>query len=148
MNALPNDIQQYIYGKVDKTEHIKALFDSMTDEDKVKHIKMVLSTMNTPYIAKVGRDVEWIIRETRQMSYDDFKKEWVSMKKENKRLGVERNMYMRFDSLITDYMVDWNVVIKVDKFALGYVYASRFPEGRFSYKKMTEVEQCSSFWIE
>lgn len=120
MDALPNDIQQYICGKVDKIEHISTLIEKMTGKE----------------LAALSLRVDIIIDRRREEAYNTLRQEWLSVKEGDKK------MYVRFEYYRGSSGAGKDIVVEVKDIARGFLY-SRSPLGR-----IREVEQYSSYYIE
>lgn len=125
MDALPMDIQQYIYNKVDRVEHIKALIDGMSIKDFNE-------------IMAVHKHLCKRINASRSELFHDLKAKWNEMRKENKKKGLNRRMYIEVESRTG------NVELCVDKFAIKNIYA----KGDGKTWTIMGTEYIQRYWIE
>lgn len=125
------EIERYIYGKVDKVEHITALIDRMTIAD-FNELRGIMQHSRSKLL------------DMRRNMFVDLKKVWADMVKEDKKSGKERKMFIRFNQ--TDGR---EFVISVIKFAVKYIYGYEVVCGlRGARYKINNMETMDTYWIE
>jgi hypothetical protein len=159
MDALPNDIQQYICGKVDKKEHVIGLVDGMTASEKANIIAHIMVGMDGEQMMVMELIYREVIREKRTNSYNQMRDEWKKMQKHNKKNGTNRSMYVHFKKLYGKTMGGSDILVKVEKFGRNTMYCmtmraeTRVGDAEaevrwFNGMKIEELEQVSGYGFE
>jgi hypothetical protein len=136
MDAVPMEIERYIYGKVDKVEHIKALIDRMTVAD-FEELREVATHIQNKLLAM------------RVDMFVDLKKVWVDMVKSDKKSGLKRAMYIEFRGIKGHPTHFREFVMRVDKFAVKYIHGCEEHRGLpVHWYKIACLEYMDRYWIE
>lgn len=91
-NDLPNHLQDLIFSKMDKWEHIQSLINSSTEDD-INDLSLIQVLVSSK-IKELGLKRRFEQAKKHLDFYDTLYTDYKSMKKRDKVLGLDRKMFL------------------------------------------------------